>query len=184
MSMDDYVVLVDEHNNVLGIAPKLVTHNRNTPLHRGFSVFLFNSKGKLLLQKRGSKKKTWPLTWSNSCCGHPKLNESNLNAAKRRVKFELGIDPNNILEILPNFSYKAEMNGIVENELCPVLIAFTKSEPKPNKNDVEDFKWIDWQKFIEDIKRNPDTYSPWCRQEAKLLSNNKRFWELYGEYVK
>src|SRR5258708_6704908 len=89
--MEEYVVLVDDHNNVLSTAPKLPTHNHNTPLHRGFSVFLFNTKGQLLLQQRSHTKKTWPLVWSNSICGHPLLDETPIDAAKRRLQFELGI---------------------------------------------------------------------------------------------
>ena len=88
---EEHVVLVDENNVVLGTTPKATVHTDNTPLHRGFSVFLFNDKNELLLQQRSHLKKTWPLAWSNSCCGHPALNESNEDAVKRRVQFELGI---------------------------------------------------------------------------------------------
>lgn len=179
----DYVVLVDKQNRVISTAPKLETHNENTPLHRGFSVFLFNSKGELLLQQRSHTKKTWPLVWSNSVCGHPMLNESNSEAAKRRLRFELGLDLNNIQEILPDFSYKAEMNGIVENELCPVIIAFTDIEPVINRNEVENVKWIKWNDFLNEIKTKPGTYSVWCEQEAKLLSKNERFLNLYSQHV-
>lgn len=181
--VEDYVVLVDKNNNVLGTAPKLATHNSNTPLHRAFSVFLFNSKGQLLLQQRSGKKKTWPLVWSNSCCGHPMLNESNIDAAKRRLNFELGIKIDKLFEILPDFSYKAEMNGIVENEICPVLIAFSDKKPLLNPNEVESIKWIKWQEFLKEIEGNPGTYSVWCEQEAKLLSENEKFIKLYKKFT-
>lgn len=179
----DHVVLVDKQNRVLSTAPKLTTHNANTPLHRGFSVFLFNFRGELLLQQRSHLKKTWPLVWSNSVCGHPMLNESNTDAAKRRLKFELGLDLNNIQEILPDFSYRAEMNGIVENELCPVLVCFTDKKPKPNSNEVENLKWINWQEFVDDVKVNPGKYSMWCEEETKLLEKNEKFLQLYRKYT-
>ena len=178
------VVLVDKNNNVLGTAPKLATHNANTPLHRAFSLFLFNSKGELLLQQRSHKKKTWPLIWSNSVCGHPMLNESNIDAVKRRVEFELGINLNEVYEVLPDFSYKAEMNGIVENELCPVMVAFTDEKPKLNSNEVENIKWIKWSDFLDEIKTKSGTYSVWCEQEAKLLSKDGEFLKLYKLYVR
>ncbi|OGH24333.1 MAG: isopentenyl-diphosphate delta-isomerase [Candidatus Levybacteria bacterium RIFCSPLOWO2_01_FULL_39_24] len=178
------VVLVDKQNKVLGTAPKLATHNVNTPLHRGFSVFLFNSRGELLLQQRSHKKKTWPLVWSNSVCGHPMLNESNIDAAKRRLEFELGLDLDNVQEILPDFSYKAEMNGIVENELCPVMVAFTDEEPKPNSDEVEDVKWVNWQEFVDDVKNNPGKYSLWCEEETKLLEKDEEFLKLYKKFVR
>ncbi len=174
----EYVVLVDRKNNVLGTSPKLATHNKKTPLHRGFSIFIFNNKGQVLLQKRSKKKKTWPSFWSNSCCGHPKLNESNIDAAKRRVKFELGLEVNKIYEILPNFSYKVEEDEIVENEICPVLIGFSIQKPNINKDEVENIKWINWNEFIIDIRENPEKYSPWCILELKELLRNKKFISL------
>ena len=184
MNNNDYVVLVDEQNKVLRTAPKLATHNSNTPLHRGFSVFLFNKKGNLLLQQRSHTKKTFPLVLSNSVCGHPMLNESNINAAKRRVKFELGIKLDNLYEILPDFSYKAVKDGIMENEICPVFVGFTDEKPIINKDEVETIKWIKWQDFLSEIKQNPRKYSMWSEEETKLLSKNKKFLKLYEEFVK
>src|SRR3989338_6170 len=119
MNDNDYVVLVNNQNKVLGTAPKLATHNTNTPLHRGFSVFLFNLKGELLLQQRSKTKKTFPLIWSNSYCGHPMLNESNVQAAKRRMFYEIGIDDVEIFEVMSDYKYKVIMNSIYENEICP-----------------------------------------------------------------
>lgn len=183
MNNEDYVVLVDNNNKVLGTAPKLETHNANTPLHRAFSLFLFNPKGELLLQQRSKNKKTWPLVWSNSCCGHPMLNESNKDAVRRRLLFELGIRLEKIYEILPNFSYKAEMNGIVENEICPVFVGFSDKAVNPNKDQVEGIRWIKWQDFLREINEKPGTYSVWCEQEAKLLAKNEKFlslWRLFS----
>ncbi|MBI2613729.1 MAG: isopentenyl-diphosphate Delta-isomerase [Candidatus Levybacteria bacterium] len=183
MAAIDHIVLVDKNNNVLGVAPKLESHNKNTPLHRAFSLFLFNSKGELLLQQRSKNKKTWPLVWSNSVCGHPMLNEKNSDAVKRRLEFELGIKLEKVYEILPNFSYRAEMNGIVENELCPVLVAFTNADPIPNTDEIESIRWIKWQDFTKEIKEKPGTYSVWCEMEAKLLENNKEFLSLWGLFA-
>lgn len=183
MATIDHVVLVDKQNKVLGTAPKLETHNKNTPLHRAFSLFLFNSKGQLLLQQRSSKKKTWPLVWSNSCCGHPMLNESNIDAIKRRLEFELGMETEKVYEILPNFSYRAEKDGIVENEICPVFVGFTDKKPIINKDEVEDVRWISWQDFLNEVKQKPETYSVWCEEEAKLLEKNKEFLSLWRLFV-
>lgn len=181
---DDYIVLVDKNNKVLGTAPKLATHSANTPLHRAFSLFLFNPKGELLLQQRSGKKKTWPLVWSNSCCGHPILNESNIDAAKRRAEFELGIKLDKIYEILPDFSYRAEMYGIVENEICPVFVGFTDKKPAINKDEVENIRWVKWQDFLREINDHPGIYSVWCEQEAGLLAKDKKFLELYRKLTK
>jgi len=175
----EHVVLVDKNNKVLRVSPKLETHNHNTPLHRGFSLFLFNKKGETLLQQRSDKKKTWPLVWSNSCCGHPRLNESNVDAAKRRLQFELGITHADIFEITSDFRYKIELDGIMENEICPVLIGFTNQEHRINKDEVEAVKWTPWLSFLTDLNNNPSKYSPWCILEVDLLKKNKNFLSLY-----
>jgi isopentenyl-diphosphate Delta-isomerase len=184
MNPDDYVVLVNEQNEVLGTVPKLETHNANTPLHRGFSVFLFNSNGELLLQQRSHTKKTFPLIWSNSYCGHAMLNESNVQAAKRRMPYEIGIDNVEIFEVITNYRYKVEMNKIWENEICPVLVGFTDKKPVLNKDEVENVRWIKWQDFLKEIDDKNKTYSLWSKEEAKLLSINKKFLELYKNFVK
>jgi isopentenyl-diphosphate Delta-isomerase len=169
------VVLVNEKNEVLGLAPKATVHTENTPLHRAFSVFVFNSKKELLLQQRSSSKKTWPLIWSNSCCGHPGENESVENAANRRLKFELNLEVTNLQVIIPDYRYRFSHLGIVENEICPVLVAFCDVNPKINQEEVENFKWIPWGKFISDIKENKLQLSEWCVEESMLLEKNPDF---------
>lgn len=180
---NDYVVLVDRQNKVLGTAPKLETHNEKTPLHRGFSVFLFNKKGKLLLQQRAKNKKTFPLIWSNSVCGHPMLNESNVEAAKRRLSYELGINEVDLFEVIPDYRYKVEMNGIYENEICPVLVCFTDKKPIINGEEVENIRWTTWEEFVKEADDESKAYSLWSKEEAKLLKNNKKFlslWRLFA----
>lgn len=180
---DDHVVLVDNQNKVLGTAPKLITHNGNTPLHRGFSVFLFNLNGELLLQQRSHTKKTFPLVWSNSVCGHPSLNESNIDAAKRKLLQELGIGEVEVFEVIIDYKYKAKMSNIYENEICPILVCFTNKKPTINKDEVENIRWIKWQNFLKEIEDENNIYSLWSKEEAKLLSKNKEFQELYGKFV-
>ena len=177
--MDELVVLVDEQNRQVGTAPKDTVHTKNTPLHRGFSLFLFNSKGELLLTKRLSKKKTFPGLWTNTCCGHPAPGESAIDAAKRRLEEELGFTRSHlaplqgatlIREVAP-YRYKfTDANGIVENEICPVLVAYSDATPTPDPNEVEDWKWLPWQEFLEDIKKRPEIYSPWSREEVLLIT--------------
>jgi isopentenyl-diphosphate delta-isomerase len=167
--MQDYVVLVNEKNEVLKTANKLETHNGKTPLHRGFSVFLFDDKGNLLLQQRSSQKKTWPLVWSNSCCGHPQLDETSIDAAKRRLSFELGITDSQMTVVLPDYRYTFEKDGVVENEFCPVMIGFTKQQPKINSDEVAAVKWITWEDWLDELENNSQLYSPWCVEETKLL---------------
>lgn len=177
--MEEHVVLVDENNNILGTVPKAAVHSQNTPLHRAFSCFIFNPQGELLLQQRSHRKKTWPLIWSNSVCGHPFLNEDNKEAVNRRLGDELGMSKLKLFEILPNYRYRAERDGVVENEICPVYVGFSNENPKINPDEVEATKWIDWQKFIDETQNNPDNWSPWCVEETALLNDNEEFNKLY-----
>ena len=172
--MNDYVVLITEENKPLGTMDKLEAHSSHTPLHRGFSLFLFNKKNELLLQRRSLKKKTWPGVWSNSVCGHPMVEESVIDAAKRRLSFELGMQADSIQIVLPDYRYRVEKDGIVENEICPVMIGYTDEEPHSNPDEVHEFRWIPWHEWLDEIKKNPTNYSPWCVEETQLLREKKK----------
>jgi isopentenyl-diphosphate delta-isomerase len=184
MNTQDYVVLVDDNNQILGTAPKLETHNENTPLHRGLSVFLFDYRGNLLLQQRSKLKKTFPLVWSNSCCGHPKLNETSTETANRHLQYELGIKEVDVFEIIPNYRYKVGMNNIFENEICPVLVCFTDQKPTINKEEVEAISWIPWKSFLKEIADGTKNYSLWSKEEALLLAKNNQFLEIFEKYTR
>ena len=175
MNEAEHVVLVDDRNHEVGIAPKATVHTRVTPLHRGFSLFLFDSAGRLLLQRRALGKRTWPGVWSNSCCGHPASGESVTQAARRRAEFELGwraIDP---WVVVDDFRYRAELDGVVENEICPILVARVDGEPRPNPQEVEEVRWIAWDEFVAAIRREPAEWSPWCVLEVERLMADEGF---------
>src|SRR3989344_1050317 len=174
------VVLVDEENTVLGTMPKDGAHGSKTPLHRGFSLFLFDREGRLLLQQRSHTKKTWPLVWSNSVCGHPALDETNVDAAGRRLAYELGMKAAHIEEVAP-YRYTFVRDGVMENEVCPILVGFTDDEPRPNKDEVEAVRWVAWPEFLAELKVRPGFYSRWCEEEARILDGLPRFHELLGK---
>lgn len=180
-AFDDMVVLADKSGTPIGTAPKLPTHTKNTPLHLAFSVFLFNKQGKLLLQRRALEKKTWGGVWSNSCCGHQMLHESVKNAAKRRLSYELGLKKIDLEVVLPDFRYRAEKDGVVENEICPVLVGFTGKTPNINKREVSEFKWVKWETFLSDCNSPDSEYSPWAIEEANLLADDPVFNKLFRE---
>lgn len=183
--MEEKVVLVDEDNNVLGEMLKSEVHSLNTPLHRAFSLFIFNKKGELLLQQRSSKKKTWPLVWSNSCCGHPFLNESNEKAASRRSFDELGLELNfeDIIEMSP-YRYCFVREGMMENEICPILITFYEGDVNNfNTDEVENVKWIKWEDWLVEVKENSSEYSEWCVEETLILEESKKFNSLLSSYM-
>jgi len=165
----EQVILVDEQNNPIGTADKETVHTTDTPLHRAFSLFLFNDKKQLLVTKRASSKKTFAGIWTNSVCGHVSPNEKTLDAVKRRVHQELQIHGVDIYEVAPYRYRFADKNGIVENEICPIFIGHTNENPTLEKSEVEEYKWVDWNDFLETIKKNPGYYSPWSEEEALIL---------------
>lgn len=169
------VVLVDEQNNVLGTAPKEEVHTAKTPLHRGFSLFLFNGRGELLLTRRALSKKTFPGVWTNTVCGHPTLNETPVAAAKRRLRDELGIDTAEVREVSPYRYRFADTSGIVENEICPILVGQSEAQVKSNPAEVGEWKWINWEDFLADIGKNAPIYSPWSIEEARVLEKLNLF---------
>lgn len=173
--MEEYVVLVNEKNLPIGTMPKLEAHHANTPLHRGFSLFLFNKKGELLLQQRSLKKITWPGVWSNSVCGHPTLDEAPVDAAKRRLAFELGINNAKLKLFLPDYRYQVEKDGIMENEFCPVMAGISEEQPQLNPNEVQAIRWIPWVNWLWEVKNHSSHYSEWCVEETLLLNKNKAF---------
>ncbi|MDD5083312.1 MAG: isopentenyl-diphosphate Delta-isomerase [Candidatus Moranbacteria bacterium] len=182
--MQELVVLVDEDNTVLGTMPKSEVHQKETLLHRAFSSFIFRvSDGKFLLQQRSSTKKTWPLMWSNSCCGHPAPDEDNVSAAYRRLEAELGLHPIALEEVSP-YRYCFSHLDVMENEICPILVGFVDGEPALNPDEVEAVRWVDWQDFIAEVKRFPARYSEWCVEETLILEKNGRLQELLKTHIR
>lgn len=170
----EYVILIDKNNNAVGTAKKSEIHQKQTPLHRAFSAFIFNEKKELLLQQRAHHKKTWPLVWSNSVCGHPKLNETYENAAKRRSKDELGCEIKNV-KMLEPYQYKASRDGVQENEICPIVVGQINSNLNLNPQEVENTKWITWENWLKKISKPNNTYSIWCIEETQILNKSKKF---------
>jgi isopentenyl-diphosphate delta-isomerase len=167
--MAELVVLVDEQNRQIGTAEKNAVHTDSTPLHRGFSVFLLNSKKQILLTKRAMNKKTFPGVWSNTVCGHPTPGEESNDAAKRRLKEELGLVVFEVDEVAPYRYRFSDANGIVENEICPVFVARSDAYPRPNPREVESWKWVLWSAFLQEVRAFPSKYSPWSGEEAELV---------------
>ena len=163
------VILVDENDNQVGVMPKLEAHQKGL-LHRAFSVFIFNSKYELLLQKRASSKYHSGGLWTNTCCSHPREGEEILDAAKRRLIEEMGIDTS--LRKVHDFIYKAELdNDLTEHEFDHVLYGIYNEDPIINKDEADDFKWIDMDSLNEDIKTNGNNYTIWFKIAFEYFYN-------------
>ncbi len=166
------VVLLDEHGRVAGTAPKADVHHAQTPLHLAFSLFLFSASGELLLTRRASTKRTFPGLWTNSVCGHPGPGEAPAEAAERRARAEIGARVDGLRLVLPEFAYRAEMDGIVENERCPVYVAWLDESMalEPDLTEVGGVEWVDWPSFVDDVLTARRHVSPWCVEEVRELS--------------
>ena len=155
------VILVDEKDNQVGLMPKLEAHQKGL-LHRAFSVFIFNSDYKLLLQKRASSKYHSGGLWTNTCCSHPRDGEDTIDAANRRLNEEMGIKTS--LRKVFDFIYTAELdNNLIENEFDHVFYGVYDVDPIINKDEAEDFKWVDMETLKNDIENNKDQYTVWFK---------------------
>ena len=165
--MNEYVLLVNEQDQVIGKMEKLEAHEKGV-LHRAFSVFLFNSNNELLLQQRAATKYHCPLLWTNTCCSHPRENESNLEAANRRLSEEMGMSAS--LSHAFHFIYQAEFsNGLIEHELDHVFIGNSDVNPIINTEEVNDFKFVSCDWIMNDMKAHPDDYTPWFKIALPLV---------------
>lgn len=167
---EERVVLLDRHNQPAGTAPKATVHDRNTPLHLAFSCYLFNAEGELLLTRRALTKVAWPGVWTNSACGHPLPGETPADAVKRRCRYELGVDIQDVELRLPEFSYRAQdASGIVENEFCPVFSARCVSQPELRPSEVMDCRWVRPADLIKAVTATPWAFSPWMVAQLREL---------------
>lgn len=158
---EERVVLVDPQDNPIGTQEKLKAH-RDGQLHRAVSVFIFNQQKQLLLQQRAQTKYHSGGLWSNTCCGHPRKEESPLLAAKRRLWEEMGIQA----EIKKSFesTYHIPLgNGLIEYEFDHVFIGFFEGSPAPVPEEVSSWKWIDWENLKNEILNDPEKYTIWFK---------------------
>ncbi len=138
------VVLLDARGRPSGAVAKSEVHHRATPLHLAFSCHVVAPSGRVLLTRRAAVKRTWPATWTNACCGHPRPGETLRRAVERRLREELGLVPRRLVLALPDFAYRAVMDdGTVEHELCPVVVAEVDGAPRPDPGEVDDVGWVD-----------------------------------------
>jgi isopentenyl-diphosphate delta-isomerase type 1 len=183
----EHVVLLDATGQPRGTAPKQAVHGTDTPLHLGFSCHLVDRQGRVLLTRRAAAKPTWPGTWSNGCCGHPGPGETLRAAVTRRLREELGLTARSMGLAISDFTYRAVMdNGLVEHEVCPVVVAEVDSEPTLNPTEVDDASWVDWTTLCDRAHQQPETLSPWSvGQIAQLrrLGPSPRTWLHHGEHV-
>jgi isopentenyl-diphosphate delta-isomerase type 1 len=167
----DLVVLLDANGQVTGTSPRSTVHTSTTPLHLGFSCYLVNQNGEILLTRRSLTKQTWAGVWTNTCCGHPRPREPIDHAVRRRLLDELGIEVKNLELVIEDFAYTAtDSNGIVEHELCPVFLAWDHRQLQPpTPDEVMATEWVQWSALHVLASTAPWAISPWCAQQVRIL---------------
>jgi len=154
------IILVDENDNQIGTSEKLKAH-QEAKLHRAFSIFVFNEKNELLLQKRAATKYHSPNLWTNTCCSHPRPGKNLIAEAKKRLIEEMGFECD--LKESFSFVYKANLGDLTEYEFDHVLFGHFSGNPFPNKEEAADWKWMSLVELKKDIKKNPQNYTSWFK---------------------
>jgi isopentenyl-diphosphate delta-isomerase len=164
------VILVNEKDEALGSMEKMQAHEKGI-LHRAISVFIFNSKKQVLLQRRALHKYHSAGLWSNTCCSHPRPGETNASAAKRRLMEEMGMTVE--LEHKDEFIYKVALEkGLSEHEYDHVFVGFSEEVPKLNPEEVMDYQWIGIEELKTELQAHPENYTYWF----KLLNDRMANW--------
>lgn len=157
----EFVILVDEHNRQIGLMEKQEAHEKAL-LHRAFSIFIFNERKELLLQQRALKKYHSAGLWTNTCCSHPRADETTMDGAHRRLMDEMGFDCD--LQERFHFIYQAALeNGLHEHELDFVYTGEFNGIPVINPDEVQAWKWMPMADLIADVNENPQKYTAWFR---------------------
>lgn len=169
----EMVVLIDEAGAAIGVAPKASVHDGDTPRHLAFSCYVFDASGRLLVSRRACTKHTFPGVLTNSLCGHPGPGESLPDAVCRRAGSELGLDlaGSPIRLVLPRFSYRAEMNGVVENEACPVFVVTVPDgiPLAPDADEVASIEWMPWADYRDRVLDGSLQVSSWSTEQVREL---------------
>lgn len=169
MSMQEWVILVNERDQEIGRMEKLEAHQKGL-LHRAFSIFLFNDHDEMLIHQRALNKYHSPGLWTNACCSHPRPGESIAEAATRRLMEEMGIQTP--LDIAFSFIYRCEFdNGLIEHELDHVFVGRFNGIPIPHPNEVHDWKFVAVDSLLNDVSENPELYTAWFKIALPKLLN-------------
>ena len=170
-SESEDLILVDADDKETGFVSKAKAHHGQGILHRAFSVFLFNEKGELLLQRRAVSKRLWPGFWSNSCCSHPRRGETMPVATRRRLRDELNIDAE--LEYVYKFIYQAQFGELgSEHEMCHVYLGRVDGDVHANDHEVESIRFLSAAELESEFAGGSGNFTPWFKMEWQSLKNN------------
>lgn len=157
------IVVVDDHDEVIGEEDKERCHDGEGILHRGFLCMVFNKSGELYLAKRSDHKRLWPGYWDGTIASHLRQGEDYIQASRRRLDEELRIVVPDV-EYAFKFRYKAAYRNIgTEHEICAVTIirGVVVDDIIPNRAEISAVRIADLKILIEEIRGNGRQYTPW-----------------------
>ncbi|MET8695879.1 isopentenyl-diphosphate Delta-isomerase [Streptomyces sp. SID2999] len=174
--------LVDENGVTTGTAEKLAAHQPPGQLHRAFSVFLFDERGRMLLQQRALGKYHSPGVWSNTCCGHPYPGEAPFAAAARRTHEELGVSPSLLAQAgTVRYNHPDPASGLVEQEYNHLFVGLVQQTLAPDPEEVGGTAFVTAAELAERHAREP--FSAWfmtvldaARPAIKELTGSAAGW--------
>ncbi len=153
------VILVDENDGQIGTMEKMEAHIKAV-LHRAFSVFIFNSRGEMLLQQRALNKYHSGGLWTNACCSHPRPGEETAKAAERRLQEELGFSTE--IDKVFDFTYNAPFdNGLTEYEFDHVFVGNFNGSISPDPHEVKDYCFKSMADIADSLSLHPNKYTAW-----------------------
>ncbi len=170
--VNQIILAVDDNGKFLEYIPKEIGHKGRGWRHLAIAVLLQNSKGEVLLQKR--KHKIFDNIWDVTGATHPLhlengQDESLEEATYRCLREEWGIGAVGDIRAIGEFNYNAQDGDCSENEHCWLMVGMYDGEVKANPEMIYEYKWMDINEFLEDIKQNPKNYTPWAKEGARLL---------------
>ena len=157
------LILVDNDDKEIHYKEKEACHLIPAALHRAFSIFIIDTNDRMLIHKRQITKKTWPGFWTNACCSHPRKDENLQEATKRRLREELGI----VCDVQPlfKFHYKADYDDKYgEHEIDHVFLGIYDGDVRPNKEEIQEHKFVPIGELVEDVQKHAGKYTPWFKQ--------------------
>jgi isopentenyl-diphosphate delta-isomerase len=160
-SDEERLILVDEKDQELGTEGKLTAHRKGI-LHRAFSAYVFDSKGRIMMQKRAASKYHSGGLWTCTCCGHPRPGEDVHAAVRRRLQEEMGFMCE--LTEIPSITYRAELGGgMTEHEFLHVYVGTYDGVPTPNPEEADGYAWMTLAELEADMTENPSHYTEWLK---------------------
>lgn len=195
--MKESLILVDEHDVVIGTAEKIDTHRKGL-LHRAFSLFIYCADKKMfLLQKRSNGKYHSGGKWSNSCCSHPYKSETWYESLQRCVSDELNTElvlskkincqsnmsPQFIddrLFFAGSFLYFSKYEELSEHEFDYVFI-YTVDSNIPdvnfNSSEISEIKWLTLKEIDELLLKHKEEFTSWFSKAYSLAKKGISYFD-------